>query len=663
MADKDFKVKSGIDLGTPLPISEGGTGQTSAENTLNALLPLQSSNGGKFLSTDGTNVSWSPAASAENATFTGASLVLPSGGTSSRPQSAATGAMRFNTDLGLMEFYTGTSWSPIASISQPPASLSATDVGTSRPYNNGSATVSFPAPSAIGGSAITSYAVTSNPGNFTTTGSASPLTVTGLQSNTSYTFTATATNGIGTSAASNASASITATTVPNAPTSVSATDVGTSRDYNVGAAIVSFTAPETGGKEITSYTATSSPGGATGTGSSSPITVTGLGSSISYTYTVTATNANGTGLASVASGSVAATTVPQSPTIGSVTEASATSVSVAFTPRASGGKTVTGYTVTSSPGGLTGTGTSSPITVSGLTTGTAYTFTVRATNANGTSESSSASASITPQPPYALALTANATQNWTVPAGVNKIAVYVMSGGRGGQSNNSIGLSSGVQGGTGGQGVAFKDYAVIPGEVYSLTVGAGGASGFGVGGESRITAPTSKSSVVLANAFPTNGVATSNVAGFVSGGLASGGSGGAAGFTVNNGTNRQGKPGNAGTNQSGLTLGLPATTTVNYGGGGGGGGGGGLGNDSNLFAGGGAGGAGGSPSGSSGGSGGGSYGEYGNEQGNAGQTGLVPGGGGGGGGGAGGGSGYGGNKQGGPGGSGGAGRILVYTKA
>jgi hypothetical protein len=90
--------------------------------------------------------------------------------------------------------------------------------------------------------------------------------------------------------------------------------------------------------------------------------------------------------------------VPGAPTIGTATMASATSVSVTFTAPADPGvpAVITGYTVTSSPGGITATGSSSPITVTGLTTGTAYTFTVTATNATGTGPASAASNSVTP---------------------------------------------------------------------------------------------------------------------------------------------------------------------------------------------------------------------------------------------------------------------------
>jgi len=70
---------------------------------------------------------------------------------------------------------------------------------------------------------------------------------------------------------------------------------------------------------------------------------------------------------------------------------------VSFTaPASDGGSAITSYTVTSNPGGITANGTSSPITVTGLTNGTAYTFTVTATNAAGTSTASAASNAVTP---------------------------------------------------------------------------------------------------------------------------------------------------------------------------------------------------------------------------------------------------------------------------
>ena len=67
-----------------------------------------------------------------------------------------------------------------------------------------------------------------------------------------------------------------------------------------------------------------------------------------------------------------------------------------------GGSTITSYTVTSSPGSLQATGSSSPITVTGLTNGTAYTFTVEATNSAGGSPTSTTSPSVTPVAPVTV---------------------------------------------------------------------------------------------------------------------------------------------------------------------------------------------------------------------------------------------------------------------
>jgi uncharacterized protein (TIGR02145 family) len=93
-------------------------------------------------------------------------------------------------------------------------------------------------------------------------------------------------------------------------------------------------------------------------------------------------------------------TVPGPPT--SVTaSAGNASASVAFVaPTNNGGSAITGYTVTSSPGGITATGATSPINVTGLTNGTAYTFTIVATNAVGNSSPSTASSAVTPLVPF-----------------------------------------------------------------------------------------------------------------------------------------------------------------------------------------------------------------------------------------------------------------------
>jgi hypothetical protein len=60
------------------------------------------------------------------------------------------------------------------------------------------------------------------------------------------------------------------------------------------------------------------------------------------------------------------------------------SAGVSFTaPADAGASKITGYIVTSTPGGSTQTGMASPIVVRGLTNGTAYRFTVRATSVEG----------------------------------------------------------------------------------------------------------------------------------------------------------------------------------------------------------------------------------------------------------------------------------------
>ena len=94
--------------------------------------------------------------------------------------------------------------------------------------------------------------------------------------------------------------------------------------------------------------------------------------------------------------SIASAVVPDAPTIGTAKVSNNVAI-VSFTPATTdGANNVTGYTVTSSPGSITGSGTTTPIIVGGLTSGTPYTFTVVANNAvNGAGAASTSSNSVT----------------------------------------------------------------------------------------------------------------------------------------------------------------------------------------------------------------------------------------------------------------------------
>jgi hypothetical protein len=81
--------------------------------------------------------------------------------------------------------------------------------GVSASGGDAQASVSFTAPTNTGGSAITAYYAVSNPGQITSSGTSSPVTVTGLSNGTAYTFQVWALNSFGPGPFSAASGSVT----------------------------------------------------------------------------------------------------------------------------------------------------------------------------------------------------------------------------------------------------------------------------------------------------------------------------------------------------------------------------------------------------------------------------------------------------------------------
>ena len=213
--------------------------------------------------------------------------------------------------------------------SPPNAPTSVTATGGNR-----SATVKWTAPTNNGGLKITSYTVTSNPGNIIKKVDRSlNATITELTNGTAYTFTVVATNDAGNSLPSDKSDSVTPNIEPNAGNSLPSDksdsvtpNIEPNAPTNVIAlsgnseATVTWTAPESnGGTEITSYTITSNPGDIIKTVNSSVnsslnATIKKLTNGTAYTFTVVATNDAGDSVPSGSSNSVTPNIVPNAPT-------------------------------------------------------------------------------------------------------------------------------------------------------------------------------------------------------------------------------------------------------------------------------------------------------------------------------------------------------------
>lgn len=276
---------------------------------------------------------------------------------------------------------------------------------------------------------------------------------------------------------------------------------------------------------------------------------------------------------------------PDAPTIGTASVASDTSLSIAFTaPSDTGGSAITEYLASArdSAGNVIGaSGSSSPITITGLTTDTSYTITVIAKNAFGSSVPSEASNSAAPAIQGQDEYTTAGTYSWTAPTGVTSVSVVAVGAGGAGGRQGLSGFETPNGGGGGGLGY-INNHSVTPGTSYTVVVGVQGnaaATPTTDGGDSYFDT----SSTVKGNGGQSGRGGTSNGGGYTgdgggnggnggsgSGASYSGGGGGAGGYSGNGGSG--GSDGSAGSGGSGGAAGGGGGRSgADFGAGGGGG--------------------------------------------------------------------------------------------
>ena len=345
---------------------------------------------------------------------------------------------------------------------------------------------------------------------------------------------------------------------PAAQPSIAVTDVGTGVAYGTVQGSVAFTEGLSGGK-AEGFTAIQ--GSFSTTGTTSPLVVTTTGNPGSYSFTGTSYNGFGTSPQAV-SQTATLTSVPQAPTIGTATPGTTTTqITVTWTNGATGGKNLSAITITPFLNGTTAetartaattSSTSYTFTEGQLTTGSSYTFKVKATNANGNSADSAASNSATMLP-------TQFTVDYLVIAGGGGGGGDAAGGGGAGGYRTSAGTS-------GANSAAESSLSASGATNYSVTVGAGGAGNTG-------TAQGTDGSSSTFNTITSTGGGGGG--GSVTRTGRNGGSGGGAGL-------RDNISGGAGTANQGFAGGASCNGSVAGGGGGGAGAAGIAGQDTNI---------------------------------------------------------------------------------
>ena len=249
-------------------------------------------------------------------------------------------------------------------------------------------------PADPGDSAVTSYLVSWAGGSTTVTAPTTTATATGLTLGTEYSFTVTAGNAQG----FGSPASVTVTTA-DAGTPDAVQNLAATYDSVSDRVTLSWDPPaDDGGSPVTGYDLYFQNTYQFTTTVTSLALSYGAGSwpDGSFRFGVVPVNATGAGPQTTTTLVIGGDTVPDAPTAVTAV-AGDTQADISWTaPADDGGSTITGYTVTATPGGASCSSAGTSCTLTGLTNGTEYTATAVATNAVGDSAASSPSAGFTP---------------------------------------------------------------------------------------------------------------------------------------------------------------------------------------------------------------------------------------------------------------------------
>ena len=385
---------------------------------------------------------------------------------------------------------------------------------------NAQVTVGWNPPSTTGGNSITGYVITwyvaGSVAGSTSVGNLASTTIGNLTDGTAYTFTVAATNSVGTGPASSPDGPVDPFTTPGAPT------IGTAVAGNTEATVAWTVGPDNGAL-IESYTITPYIGTTAQTpvvvnavagtstdptpGYSDSYVITGLTNGTAYTFVVSESNLAGASQTSFASNAVTpavSSTPPSAPTIG-VASAGKGTATVTWTVGSDNGAVISDFVITPYIGvtaqapltitaGAVGSSTDptpnaqDSTTISGLTNGTTYSFTVAATNSGGTGQPSALSNLVTPYTVpstitigTAVAGSSSATVAWKVGSdGGSAITYFIITPYANGVAQATVNVPA-VSGSstspTQGSSDSFVLSGLVDGTSYSFRVRAVNAAG------------------------------------------------------------------------------------------------------------------------------------------------------------------------------------------